>query len=107
MTNRDPKPGFEEDIAWKRAVHEIRMEENITNDVEFSYDMFQDSLKMLKKKGGGKYKSILRAGKAYHDALYKIFEVVWKNERKPETWRNSVLIQLPKKSKDKADLNSR
>ena len=52
LTNRDPKPGFEEDLAWKRAVHEIRMEEDNTNDDEFSYEVFQESLKMLKNKEG-------------------------------------------------------
>ena len=40
-------------------------------------------------------------------SLLSLYEVVWNTERKPETWRDSVLIQLPKSQKEKENLNNR
>ena len=36
LTNRKPKPGYEEIIEKKKEIHEERMNEIIENDVEFS-----------------------------------------------------------------------
>ena len=49
LTNRSPKPGFEEDVAIKDLIHETRMMEVIENDVEFSEELFEKSLKELQK----------------------------------------------------------
>ena len=55
LTNRAPKEEFEEDLKWKQLVHSVRMKEE-NDDVEFSEEMFHDSLELLKKKGNKKYK---------------------------------------------------
>ena len=39
LTNRDPRDGFEEDILWKKRVHDVRMREHVDNDIEFSVEM--------------------------------------------------------------------
>ena len=81
---------------------------NVENDVEFSQDIFLNSLEVIRKKGNGKYKFIQGAGQAYLSALYKLFKIVWDKEKKPDCWKNTVLIQLEKKGKkDKCDLDSR
>ena len=41
LKNRDPRDGFEEDILWKKRVHELRMKEHVVNDIEFSVDMLK------------------------------------------------------------------
>ena len=51
LTNREPKPEFNEDIEWKRKVHDVRMEERLENDVKYSEEMFTDTLRSIKKKG--------------------------------------------------------
>ena len=108
MTNRAPKIEFEEDLRWKDEVHKVRMKEIIEDDVNFSNEPFLNSLQSIKKKGGDKYKFIVRAGQAYLAALFKLYKIVWKKEKKPDSWKNTVLIQLEKKGKkDKTDLDSR
>ena len=43
-----------------------------------------------------------------HAALYKLYEIVWNHEVKPDVWRDTIVIQLNKpKSKDKADLDGK
>lgn len=46
------------------------------------------------KKPGDKYKFILKAGSFLKDALYRLFQVILKTERKPTIWCNSTLLQL-------------
>ena len=83
------------------------MRETIENDIEFSGELFYKTFNILKKKSGGKFDFIIKAGNSYISALHKLYEVVWKTGRKPDKWRDSVLIQLWKGKGDKADLNSR
>ena len=94
LTNREPKPLYEEDIELKKIVHLVRMEEEVDNDIEFSKEIFQKSIDMLKKKTGHKYDFILKSGESYRQALFQLFNVIWNKERKPDVWRNTVLLQL-------------
>ena len=48
------------------------MEDNIENDVEFTADMFDNSLKILEKKNKDKYKFILQGGADLKLALFKL-----------------------------------
>ena len=76
LTNRVPKEEFEEDLTWKRIIHEVRMKETFEDDIEFSQEIFNRTFRMLKKKGGKKYNSILLAGDSFLAALCKLYEVV-------------------------------
>ena len=67
--------------------------------------MFNNTLKKLKEKGGDKYSFILKAGNSLHKALYRLFEVVWKVEKIPSSWRETVIIQIPKGNAEKHDLD--
>ena len=84
LTNRSPKPGFEEDLRLTDLVHEARMEETAENDVEFSNEILENSLKELSKKNKQKYEFILKAGKDFKEALFKLCNVVWDSEEKSE-----------------------
>ena len=68
LTNREPKAEYKEDLELKKDIHRIRMEENIANDVEFSNELFQNSLNMLEKKTGSKYAFILKSGVSLKNA---------------------------------------
>ena len=72
LTNRAPKEDFIDDLEFKNAIHEFRMMEVIENDVEFSNDLFEKSLELLKKKAGEKYKFILKSGQAFKSALFNL-----------------------------------
>ena len=46
LTNREPNEDFVEDLQWKRRVHNTRMEERLESDVEYSEDMFRETLRI-------------------------------------------------------------
>ena len=81
------------------------MKERTEKDPELTRAMFLETLQELKKKGGGKYNFILRAGNSLLNALFKLYEVVWKVENIPTSWRNTTVIQTYKGRGDKKDMN--
>ena len=50
LTNREPKPKFKEDIELKKLVHEERRREIVEDEIEFSTEIFENSLKAVKVK---------------------------------------------------------
>ena len=107
LTNRKPSEEFRDDIEWKKRVHEVRMNEKLNDDIEFNEEMFSNTFNLLKKSKKDKYKFILEGGQSYLASLFKLYQVVWEGEKKPDSWRDSVVIQLDKGKKDKADLDNR
>ena len=83
------------------------MEERTENEVSFSKELFNSTFQQLKEKGGSKYIFILKVGKSIHDALYKLYKVVWNHERIPKSWKETIIIQLNKTKSDKTDLNKK
>ena len=106
LTNRKPSKEYERDVELKSIVHEKRMNEQLENDVEFTEEIFEDTLKLLHKKGE-KYNFIVKAGKSLHNALFKLFNVVWTFQKKPDSWRDSVVIQLDKKKNESTELEKK
>ena len=96
LTNRTAKAGFEEDVRLKDLVHEVRMAEDPEDDIKFSPEIFENSLKELKKKNKDKYEFVLKSGSDLKLALFKLFNLVWTFEEKPEQWRKTGIIQLYK-----------
>ena len=96
LTNRTAKAGFEEDLRLKDLVHEVRMAEDPEDDIQFSPEIFEKSLKELKKKNKDKYEFVLKSGSDLKLALFKLFNLVWTYEEKPEQWRKTGIIQLYK-----------
>ena len=54
LTNKDPKEEYKEDFEWKRRVHNLRMEEIVDDEPEFTREMFNETFQELKRKGGKK-----------------------------------------------------
>ena len=107
LTNRKPKAGYEDDIFLKQVIHEKRMKEIIQNDVDYlTYDKFEQSYDMIKKKPGDKYKFIIKGGEAVKAALFKVCQSVWLSETLPRSWEKTTLIQLYKGKGLKNDLNN-
>ena len=105
LTNRQPRGNFLEDIQWKKEIHELRMQEQYDDDIQFSRELFEKSLKALKQKSP-KYDFILRSGNSLKEALYHLFENVWTNEHEPTQWRNTNIIQIYKGKGSKDDLGN-
>ena len=96
LENRKAKERFEDDVLMKNIIHNIRMEEIIENETKFTPEMFDHSLEILKKKNKDKYKFILKGGRDLKLALFKLFNMVWCSEQKPDQWRRTEIIQLYK-----------
>ena len=77
LTNRLPKDKFKEDVQLKVDVHARRMKEVLEDDVDFSNELFEKSLKAPRKKNSHKYDFILKTGKSAKVGEYNLFENVW------------------------------
>ena len=60
------------------------MKETLENDLEFSEEIFKETYNNIKKKKSSKYEDIIKAGPSLLNALYKLYEVVWNGEKKPD-----------------------
>ena len=95
LTNREPKKGFEEVIRMKEVLHQERMDEIVEDDIdELPREAFNKALVTIRKKGENKYKFITNAGFSLNEALYNLYNIIWKNEKIPDSWRESTLVQL-------------
>ena len=93
-------------LIVKITVHAKGMKEVIEEDMDFSMEIFEKSLKALKKKKANKYDFSIRSGKSHKVALFRLFENVWNNEIEPEQWRDTNIIQIYKGKGSKDDLGN-
>ena len=107
LTNRAPKEQYSQQFALKESLHWLRMQEVIENDInELSLDMFNKTLRSVSRKKADKYKFILKAGQSLINAIFNIFNSVWKSEYIPKDWHRSDLVQLWKGKGSVSDLNN-
>ena len=76
LTNRKPKPEYEELIEQKKNIHKERMKEIVENAVEFTEAFFDDCLTILKKRNNGKYDFILKSGSSLKKSLCSLFKYI-------------------------------
>ena len=80
------------------------MKENFEDDEEFTMKDYEELIKDLKRKS--KYPFIVKAGKDFHTALFNLFSKVWEDEKKPEGWKLTLMIQLFKGKGSKFDFGN-
>ena len=86
LKDKKPDDEYSFDVKVKEVLHEVRMKEILENDdhAEFTNEHFEEVMEKLKKKSKEKYKFILKAGNSMKNALFRLFQNVWKQERRPE-----------------------
>ena len=104
LTTREPKQEYKQDLVLKRKVHDVRMNKRDENEKQLTKEMFRKALENIRKKGGNKYEFFLKAGNSLTEALFKLYKVVWQEEKIPESWRETTVIQLNKGQNPKNDL---
>ena len=52
-----------------------------------------------------KYRFILKSGEGYKNCIFRLLSQVWKDEVKPQQWRNTIIIQLYKGKGETFDYN--
>ena len=69
----------------------------IENDIkELPIEIFNETIKGLKSKPGNKYDFLIKGGAGLKSALFNLFKTVWKEEKLPNGWTDSTVIQLYK-----------
>ena len=97
LRNREPKDEYSHVIKSYERLHTERMQELIEGDIdELPLSAYNRVLEIIKKKPGEKYQFIKKAGSSFHEALFKLFQIVWKTEKIPDLWYESTITQLQK-----------
>ena len=93
-----PDEEYSCEVKVKELLHDVRMKEVLENDEHqyFTEEVFNNVLEKLKKKSKEKYKFILMAGKSMQNVLYRLFRAVWKQEKRPDQWKSTTIMQLYK-----------
>ena len=68
--------------------------EEKTDFEELSGMDFINLLKTLKEKNKDNYNLILQGGASMKFAIYKLFQLARKEERKPTLWKEMIVVQL-------------
>ena len=75
-------------------IHVLRnIPTNEDDDTNLTRNDFESRLKTLKLKCKEKYSFILNSGEGLKNCIFDLFSKIWTNERKPEKWKNTVLVQ--------------
>ena len=106
LKNREPKQEYKLDLEMKKIIHNVRMAERHDDDLEFTHEKFNEMIKRIRTRCGNKYDFILKAGDSLFNALFKLFEVVWKKEKIPESWRETTIVQIFKGRGLRSDLEN-
>ena len=105
--DRKPRPGYEEIHQKKKELHLSRMKEQIEDDLEtLNLSQFHAALKKVSVKHNEKYKFILNAGNSLMNAIFRLFSLVWESENIPDSWIDSLLIQLYKGRGSKSNFDN-
>ena len=95
LTNRRPKEEYRDIIEDLEKVHKERMNEKVEDDIEeLPVETFVRIFNYLKSKPGNKYDFIIKSGNSLLASIFKLFQIIWKGERIPDAWRESLLTQL-------------
>ena len=69
-------------------------------------DDFDKRLKLLKSKNKDKYEFLVKSGQGMKDCLFELFCKVWATEKKPQQWRDTIIIQIWKGKSDAANFDN-
>ena len=92
----------------KEYMHQLRLVEKITEEIEIDKDEFDNLLNHFSKKDTKSYDFLLKAGESYKEAMFMFCRRMIKEEQFPEEFRKTML-QMIWKGKGSADIlkNSR
>ena len=95
LTSNKPKPGYEHVFEYNKRIHDERMKEYVDNDIdELPLDTFNSIVEKMKSKPGHKYDFLVKGGEGLKRTLLDLFYIIWREEKLPEGWTDSTVIQL-------------
>ena len=107
LNNKKIDPAFQNEIDFENLIHYLRMKtvQDDDDEEELSRKDFDMRVKKMAEKSKEKYRFILKSGEGYKNCIYRLFSQIWKEEVKPQQWRNTVIIQLYKGKGETFDYN--
>ena len=93
LDNKAVDPDFADEIECENMLHYLRMKDDSYEDDKLHREDLENRLKKMDK---DKYRFLLNAGDGLKNCVFRLFSQVWKDEVKPQQWRNTVIIQLYK-----------
>ena len=106
LQNKKVDPEYSDEIEYENLLHYLRIKDDCKEDQELYREDFENRLKEIEAKSGGKYKFLLRSGNGFKNCVFRLFNQIWKEEEKPQQWRNTVIIQLYKGKGETCDFNN-
>ena len=107
LTNRAPKDGYVEVTEHKQLLHLRRMKDRTVHESDIlTEESFNYTYNRLAKKPGHKMDFIMKAGNSLKPALYQLCKRIWDEEKIPDSWNKSTLVQLYKGSGPKNRLEN-
>ena len=97
---------FSRDYFIRDMIHLVRSNENNEDSNDFiKRKDFDSRLKIVKQKCKEKYNFILSSWEGLKNCIFSLFEKIWTSEKKPEQWRDTMIVQLYKGKGDPCDFN--
>ena len=100
LQNDDVDLSFASEIYTENLVHYLRCYEESSCDESLLFSDFVSRISSVASKCPEKYKFLLNSGQSFQKCIFDLFSKVWETEKKPQQWRNTVIIQLYKKKGD-------
>ena len=108
LKTKEPHDKHKELVLRRKEQHFERMEERIDNDLEeMPEETFWKVVSKLEQKPGNKYKFITKAGYSLKLALLNLYKIIWKSEKVPVSWQDSLVTQLPKSAQNSKCLDEK
>ena len=104
LNNKSKDENYTDFYYIQDMIHIIRSEDN--NEEELLTEAFDNRLKIVQMKAKDKYKFLINSGEAFKKCVYKLFEKIWDQERKPQQWRDTIIVQLFKGKGESSDYNN-
>ena len=106
LQNKKIDPDYSEEIELENLIHYFRMKDDSNKEEEFKQSDFDERLNKVAKKCGDKYKFLVKSGNGFKNCIFRLFNQVWKDEEKPQQWRNTIIIQLYKGKGESFEFNN-
>ena len=106
LQNNDIDPEFAKEIYAENLLHYLRSYEISSYDENLEYSDFEARMSTVALKYPEKYQFVINSGKGFQNCIFNLFLKVWETEKKPQQWRNTVIVQLYKKKGDISSFDS-
>jgi hypothetical protein len=94
LRNREPDPEVKELVELRKALYELKVNEEPNEVLEISKDDFEAVVKKFKSKQTKSYDFLIKASQNFQDAIHYLCARMIKNEEFPQMFRKTLLYMI-------------